>query len=646
MYKCFVLALGVLTSSTVLALTTQVPADQPTIQAGINVATDGDTVLVAPGMYSENIVFHGKRIVVRSIGGYRVTTIQGVDNYNPVVAFVSDEPPGTEISGFRITGGMGGGVGAWRSCPTITGNEITGNFHYATYCGLGAGGVDLNQCNGAIVSGNIFHHNVANVYGGSVFMNACSSVVISHNISFANDASSEFRGIRCTGSFFNNTVSVTISAGLELDSGGYFAAYNNIICFSKQNPAFWSHGGQGGTIEATYNCLYANGQNADFVLGTTNILLGAGLMDTALGDFRLAGGSPCVDAGDPDPSRVDPDGSRGDIGAIPYAMPGGPLFSSTIRVPQDRPTIQKGIDDVKPNGLVLVSPGIYSGNIWMNSKAVHLKGQGGPDSTIIADTGLTNLLVITGPGSNATTVEGFTFKGGHIGIWCRNSGPTIQRNVLDSQTVRDWAAICLAGPGYPMATPGPASARIINNTIMHSANGGISTFSAVAPVIRNNIIAFAGAYAIHLQSAVLPLDAGYNLIYGDAIDYINILDTAKTIASDPLLTSNYHLTVGSPCIDAGDPSASYNDADGSRNDIGAFPIVCCQGHRGNIDLVGTVDLSDLSYLVSFLSGNGLTLPCWGVADVNGSNSVDIGDLSWLVKYLTSPPGTMTLSMCN
>src|SRR5262249_7974480 len=77
----------------------RVPADQPTIQAGINAALNGDTVQVAAGTYSENINFFGKAITIVSEQGAAVTVIDGLAR-DSVVTFVSGEGPGSVLSGF------------------------------------------------------------------------------------------------------------------------------------------------------------------------------------------------------------------------------------------------------------------------------------------------------------------------------------------------------------------------------------------------------------------------------------------------------------------------------------------------------------------------------------------------------------------
>src|SRR5579864_3151280 len=86
------------------AKTIHVPVDQPTIQAGINAANTGDTVLVAPGTYKENINFSGKAITVKSSGGAKVTIIDG-GNLAPVVTFSTGEGASSILSGFTVQNG-------------------------------------------------------------------------------------------------------------------------------------------------------------------------------------------------------------------------------------------------------------------------------------------------------------------------------------------------------------------------------------------------------------------------------------------------------------------------------------------------------------------------------------------------------------
>lgn len=124
--------LGFAVQTSVPADIINVPGDQPTIQAGIDAASDGDAVVVAPGSYNEVINFLGKAITLRSAKEAEVTTIDGTGfDLNSVVTCNSGEGSGTVLSGFVVTGGTGsscplsdscgGGMFNFNSSPTATG---------------------------------------------------------------------------------------------------------------------------------------------------------------------------------------------------------------------------------------------------------------------------------------------------------------------------------------------------------------------------------------------------------------------------------------------------------------------------------------------------------------------------------------------
>lgn len=73
------------------------------------------------------------------------------------------------------------------------------------------------------------------------------------------------------------------------------------------------------------------------------------------------------------------------------------------------------------------------------------------------------------------------------------------------------------------------------------------------------------------------------------------------------------------------------------------PNTCCAGKRGNVNCAGIIDLSDLSSLVSYLTGGGYVLCCVDAANINGVGIVDLSDLSSLVSYLTG--GGYVLPSC-
>ena len=117
-----------------------VPGDQSTIQEGINVAVDGDTVLAQPGTYVENINYDEKSITVASLflttqdTTYISQTIIDGNQDGSVVTFESEEDETAILTGFTIINGdeeCGGGIYCDNSSPSLQNLIITGNLAFS-----------------------------------------------------------------------------------------------------------------------------------------------------------------------------------------------------------------------------------------------------------------------------------------------------------------------------------------------------------------------------------------------------------------------------------------------------------------------------------------------------------------------------------
>ena len=73
-----------------------------TIQHAIDVSSNTDQVLAAPGTYTENVNFHGKRVRLTAVDGPGVTHIEAAAPTVPIIEFSSSEDTTAVVAGFTI----------------------------------------------------------------------------------------------------------------------------------------------------------------------------------------------------------------------------------------------------------------------------------------------------------------------------------------------------------------------------------------------------------------------------------------------------------------------------------------------------------------------------------------------------------------
>jgi L-ascorbate metabolism protein UlaG (beta-lactamase superfamily) len=239
----FFLAMAGLAQAGTITVGSGVTYDFHTIRAGIDVAVDGDIVLVAPGEYviTEPITFRGKAITVSSEAGLDETTIRMGTPADPkrgsVVVFENNETAASIIEGFTITGGRGsgersggGGIYFGASSGTVRSCAIVQNT--ADY----GGGVICWDNSLVTVSNCTIRGNSATGFGGGVFSVQNSSVTMTDCVISGNSVTGVTMGlagygggVSCTEDSLVTLTNCSIadnSAGMG--GGGVYLAKTNV----------------------------------------------------------------------------------------------------------------------------------------------------------------------------------------------------------------------------------------------------------------------------------------------------------------------------------------------------------------------------------------------------------------------------------
>jgi predicted outer membrane repeat protein len=340
--KALIAFFAIVFSINLIAEILNVPLIYPTIQQGINSTANGDTILVQPGTYIENINFNGKNITVASHFlttndiHYIYQTIIDGSNDGSVVTFENGEDSTAVLNGFSITNGYGyngGGVNCISSNPSLINLEIKENAAGLSIYSGGAG-IYCENSNPHIYN-TLISNNSSNYYGGGIYCNL-SNPIISHVIIENNSANNDGGAIYCKES---NPIltNVTIADNIATFGGGIYCfrnsnpvlqntiLWNNSpqeICFSRSNTSnsitiSYSdlQNGESGIVKNNNGVVnWGNGnieENPDFVTSE---------------NFNISANSPCINSGNPDFDNdsiiwendiddQDPDSSRMDIGA-------------------------------------------------------------------------------------------------------------------------------------------------------------------------------------------------------------------------------------------------------------------------------------------------------------------------------------------
>jgi hypothetical protein len=231
-----------------------------------------------------------------------------------------------------------------------------------------------------------------------------------------------------------------------------------------------------------------------------------------------------------------------------------------------------------------------------------------------------------------------TLGGGIFCTWRSSVG-------ISNSVIADNTAYCGGGIVCDTDDVLIRNCTITRNSTIENGNGG-GLFCVVAdPIIQNSVL-WGNLAACGPEIDLLgghPI-ISYSVVAGGIPD--SAVDAGGNIDSDPMFTdpnaADFHLSPGSPCIDAGDPNAIpepyQTDLDGhvrlwdgdgdmqARIDMGCYEYGAL--YPADLDNDGRVDASDLLLLLANYGSTGDATYTDG--DLDFDSDVDLQDLAWLL----------------